>query len=437
MLSSASKKRLRKIISLAVPSGINSLLDIVAIAINMLFMSSISDSHTLAMGLSLNFLMIFYAFNAIFSVGTNVQISHYFGAGEQIKIKEVFSSIVQGSLVVSIPLIFIGIYSAEFFFNWMGIYGEVRHLALNFSNYIVLTLPALILKNIFIAALAAVGNTLYPLIVRIISIIISVALTYILVFGYNLDMEGAGIAYLATGYLELIIFFLMFFIKKIFSNFLVFKKEYLLNMFRIGIPAGIERFLTLSSLILITKIVSSYSDLVLTGAQIGNRIEAFSFMPSFGFMLAAMVLMGQNLGARKVEEAKIYIKTILGFSSCIMGISSILLITFAKYFSSLFSSNGEIIATSAYYLVAVGLSQIPLIWVFVLDGALRGAGNTKTALCVNVVSIWFFRILPMFLLAKMQFPITWIFGIICIETYIRAYIFWIIFKRGRWENFRV
>lgn len=434
MLSSASKTRLKKIVSLAVPSGINSLLDITSVAINMLFISSISDFHTLAMGLSLNFLMIFYAFNAIFSVGTNVQISYHFGAGNQVKIQEVFSSIVQGSLIISIPLIFVGIHSAKFFFNWMGIEGEVKSLALDFSHYIVFAIPALILKNIFIAALAGIGNTLYPLLVRIISIVVSVILTYILVFNYNLGMAGAGVAYLITGYLELIIFFFIFFTKNIFSNFFIFKKEYLFNLLKIGIPAGIERFLTLSSLILITKIIASYSELILTGAQIGNRIEAFSFMPSFGFMLAAMVLMGQNLGARKIEEARLYIKTILGFSSCIMGFSGIFLIVFAKYFSSLFSSNEEVIAASVYYLIAVGLSQIPLIWSFVLDGALRGAGNTKTALCINVVSIWLFRILPMSLMAKMDFSIIWIFSIICIETYIRAFIFWIVFKQGRWEK---
>lgn len=434
MLKISTQNRLKKIIKIAIPSGINSLLDIVVIAVNIFFMSMISDSHTLAMGLALNFLMLFYAVNAVFSVGTNVQISHYFGAKEYQKIHYVFSSIVQGSFVISAPLVLVGIYGAGFFFNWIGVDGEVKNLALVFNDFIIFTLPALILKNIFTAALAGIGNTVYPLFVRLASMVFSILLTYIFVFIYHLGIKGAGIAYLIVGYLELCIFILIFLIKKDLFSFGLFEKQYLFNMFKIGIPAGFERLLSLFSLIFTTKIIATYNDWVLTGSQIGSRIEAFSFMPSFGFMLAAMVLMGQSLGAKKIREAEIYTLTILKFSSLLMGITGILLVVFARYLSSLFSSNEEVISSSVYYLIAVGISQIPLIWSFVLDGALRGAGKTKLVLLINAISIWCFRIFPMIVLAYFDFGFIWIYTMICIETYIRALIFWRVFKKGAWKN---
>lgn len=434
MLKTSTQKRLKKIIKIAIPSGINSLLDIVVIAINIFFMSTVGDSYTLAMGLALNFLMLFYAFNAVFSVGTNAQISRYFGAKEYQKIRCAFGSIVRGSSIISIPLILIGIYGADFFFDWIGVDVEVKKMALTFNNFVIFTLPALILKNIFTAALAGIGNTIYPLFVRIASMIFSIFLTYVFVFIYHLDIKGAGIAYLVVGYLELCIFILIFLIKKDFFSLKLFEKRYLFSMFKIGIPAGFERLLSLFSLIFTTKIIATYNDLVLTGSQIGSRIEAFSFMPSFGFMLAAMVLMGQSLGAGKIKEAESYIITILKFSSLLMGITGILLVIFAKYLSSIFSSNDEVIYSSVYYLIAVGISQIPLIWSFVLDGALRGAGKTKLVLLINMTSIWCFRIFPMIVLAYFGFSFIWIYVMICIETYIRALIFWQVFKKGAWKN---
>ena len=192
--------------------------------------------------------------------------------------------------------------------------------------------------------------------------------------------------------------------------------------------------MTLFSLVLTTKIIATFSDWVLTGAQIGTRIEAFSFMPGFGFMLAAMVLMGQNLGARKVKLAALYVRTTLIFSSIVMGVSGMILVLFAREFSLIFSSHEKVVSASIDYLVAVGLSQIPLIWAFVLDGALRGAGNTKVALFINAASIWCFRIIPMVLLVVLGFGVKWVFGVICVETYIRAAIFWWVFKRGVWKR---
>ena len=72
----------------------------------------------------------------------------------------------------------------------------------------------------------------------------------------------------------------------------------------VGIPSGCERLFTLFSIILMTKFIALYGTYDLAGYQIATRIEGFAFMPGFGFMIAAMALMGQNLGAKKPLEAR-------------------------------------------------------------------------------------------------------------------------------------
>lgn len=434
MLTPQLKYRLKKIIILAFPSGVNSFLDIFVVAINLVFMGHLSDLHTLAMGISLNFLMLFFAMSAIFSVGTNAQISRYFGAKEYQKASSVLCSTAIGAFFVSLPLIVVGIYGGEYFFQWLGVGEDVKKLALQFNIFLACTLPSILLKNVFVSAFAAIGNTIYPLLVRLISMFFSIGLTYFFVFICHLDMFGVGLAYLIASYLDLGLFAILFFYKDSFFCKMPFERAFFLKVLYIGFPAGIERCLTLFSLVLITKIIATFSDLVLTGAQIGTRIEAFSFMPGFGFMLATMVLVGQNLGAGKIKQAELYTRTILIFSSMVMGFSGLLLIIFAREFSLIFTNDPIILQSSVYYLVAVGLSQIPLIWIFVLDGAIRGAGNTKIPLMINAASIWLLRITPMALMVHYGFDISSIFAVICIETYIRAVIFWYVFKKGVWKK---
>ncbi len=434
----ALKIRLKKITLLALPSGANSFLDILNIAMALFFISSLGDLHIVAIGISLNFLMLFFAINAIFYIGTNAQISRYYGAKEYKKTNEVFLSLFIFGFLISLPLIWVGKYFAGSFFDFLGVSKATKELALQYIHFVIFTIPALNLKNIITSSLAALGDTLHPFLVRIFSTLICIFLHYILIFGIKpLDFKGygiigAGVANLLSAYIELCVLLLL--VKgNLFSHFKI-HFSYFIKALKIGIPAGIERFLTLFSLIITTKFITHFGDLALAGAQIGTRIEAFSFMPGFGFMVAAMVLMGQNLGARKIPLCALYIRTILIFSSLVLGVLGVILAIFAKNFSLIFSSESEVVKTSIYYLLAVGFSQIPMICSFVLDGALRGAGITKATLAINACSIWCFRILPMAIVVWLNAGVGWLFFMIFFETYIRAFIFYSVFKTGIWKR---
>lgn len=439
MIHYTFKQKLKKILSIALPSGANSFLDIFVIAISMFFMGRLSSEHIVAVGVGLNFFMLFYTINAIFYIGTNAQISRFFGAKDRENSNLVFSTLLIGSFFVSIPMIIIGFFGYPKFLNWLNMGDEARRLAEIYLRIVIYSLPAMFLKNIIISSLAAIGDTVTPFVMRIFTTLLCVLLNYALIFGEfgfpRLEIVGAAYCNVIIAYLELVILFGLMFRKKAYLSFCFrFYFKFFKNALRIGIPAGLERFLTLFSLVLTTKFLSEYGDSVLAGSQIGTRIEAFSFMPGFGFMVAAMALVGQNLGANRVDVAGDFVKNILKISSFIMGILGLVMAIFSGFFSSIFSNQEEVIQISKMYLLAVGLSQIPLIWVFVLDGALRGAGITKISLWINAVSIWIFRILPMWLLLHFGFGVQWIFVMIFIETYIRAVIFWVVFSRGSWKR---
>ena len=101
----------------------------------------------------------------------------------------------------------------------------------------------------------------------------------------------------------------------------------------------------------------------------------------------------------------------------------------------IFNKEEAVLRASLYYIIAVGLSQVPLVMIFCLDGALRGVGATKLSLMLNATSIWALRILPMYLCVVYQSDVRIVFGIIFAETYIRALIFGVVFKSRIWEKF--
>lgn len=437
---SPRKKRLLTVLNLAIPSSLNSLLDVLVIGVCVLFLAQIDDEHVISLNVALNFYVLSFAFITIFYVGTNVQISRLFGAKLFAQIPKVTSTFLIGGTIVSLPIVALFIIAGRFYFPWLHISPDALSMANQFTKSLMIAFPAVMAKNVIIAAFAAIGNTILPFVVRLVSSVIMIFATYFLLFGApslhipELGVSGAKYVFLIVPYVETAVFFWILTRQKtLFSGF-AFEKSALKKGVKIGMPTGIERFFMLFAIVLASKFYANYGDLALGGTQIGARIETFSFVLAFGFMTAAMVLMGQCIGAGKISLAKIYIRMILTLTAYIMGITGAILVIFGGYFSNFFATDPEIINSSRTYLIAVGLSQIPLIFIFVLDGALRGAGLSKTALYINAISLWLLRMLPMAVMSAFLVPLYWLYAVICVETFIRAWLFFRAYKFGAWEK---
>ena len=394
------KFRVRKILNIALPSGFSSLLDILNIAIGMIFIGRLSSEHIVAVGVGLNFVMMFYVIANIFFIGTNSLTSRRYGKRDMDGANTVLGTMFLSSIVLSLPLFLVANSIYEPFLHWMKLSDRAFELGKQFLFVLNFTALGLLARTVLISALSAIGDTKTPFIVKIFLTALNIFLSYGLIFGNfglpRLEIVGAGISNIITLLCEIVALFLVIFMKKRVISF-KFEIDFgiLKNALSIGIPSGMERAFTIGSLILITKFLASYGSVDVAGFQIGSRIEAFIFMPGFGFMVASMVLMGQNLVANREALAIKFVYTTLVIAIILMGGMGILMALIPDILSSIFTSDRGVIQISSYYLIAVGLSQMALITIFVLDGALRGAGATKISLLINTLSIWILRVLPM------------------------------------------
>lgn len=466
------RQRSKKILNIALPAGLNSLLDITNVVLGIFMVSRLSSAHIAALGLGLNFVMLIFVVTNIFFVGTNAQISRLYGKKAYGDIALVLSSMFFGALLFSLPLFFVAHALYVPYFAWIGADNAAAKLGETFVGIVIFGVPALLGKTILVSAFSAIGNTKTPFLIKIFTTISNLALTYALVFGVffaPLDIAGVGIANVATTYLELFILLFLALKKgakganlttKPAANLganpaanllqdsanppvesarqkqpkiIALKPYFSLNILKkglgIGLPVGAERAFTLMSLVLVSKFVAHFGGDYLAGLQIATRIEAFAVMPSFGFMVASMALTGQYLGQGRVDLLKNYIHTTIILASIFMGVMGAAMMIFSEPLSLLFSSEPAVVHSSALYLVCVGISQIPLVFIFVLDGAYRGAGATKVSLGINALSIWLLRIPPMWLSLRLGCGLLALYLIILGETCIRSAIFFYVFKR--------
>ncbi|MCJ7764861.1 MAG: MATE family efflux transporter, partial [Thiovulaceae bacterium] len=184
-------------------------------------------------------------------------------------------------------------------------------------------------------------------------------------------------------------------------------------------------------------VITAYGTAAIAGYQVGLRIEGLAFMPGFGFAIAATALVGQNLGAKNYEAAYqtgLYATKIAIY---LMGFIGLGMALFPAFLISFFTQDSATIESASIYLRLVGISQIPLGMTFVINGALRGAGATKTTLKVNVLSLWLLRVMPSLLLYYLGFGLIWIFIAMTVETFVKGGIFWYIYQKRNWLKVRV
>ncbi|AWI33316.1 MATE family efflux transporter [Helicobacter apodemus] len=438
-----STQRSKKILHIAIPSGLNSLLDIINISIDLFLIGTFGANAIVAVGVSLNYILLTFAFTTIIFVGNSALVSRFLGANNKDAANEVVVSLTFASLCLSIPLTTLAFLGFTPFFEWINISKQAQEIAYSYLSITLFSIPLLLIKQVSISAFSAAGATNIPFMIKIFITLLNPLIKYSFIFGFFLipafGVKGAAIATLIVNILETLalLFCLIFYKKSPLSLKGKINFNYIKRALIIGIPSGCERLFTLFAIILMTKFVALYGTYDLAGYQIATRIEGFAFMPGFGFMIASMVLMGQNLGAKKPLEARYSTLNALFLGGVFMGVIGIIMSIFAPLFSSFFSKDLKTIEASVRYLIPIGISQIAFAYICILDGALRGAGITKITLIVNGLMIWGIRVIPCYFIATLKYPIIYIYICICCETFLRAFIYWKIFQSGIWKHHKV
>jgi putative MATE family efflux protein len=432
---------IKKILSIATPAALNQLLDMLQVLIDMIFVGRISPVAVASVGLSMNLIGALYSIIGIFSVGVNALVARFYGAKEFSNISSLVTTAVIFSFFFSIPITLIVYFHSYDFFMLFGKNTEIATTASLYMQIISVSIPFLFIGAVFISTYNGFGNTKVPLIIGIFTNLLNTILDYILIFGNfgfpQLGVKGAAIATTTSYIFEVVVFLLLIIFKGIFKLSKDLDFNLARKLFKIGIPAGIERFIIYGSFFVFIWIISLYGTYVLAGYQIGLRVEGLAFMPGFGFSIAAMTLVGQSLGAKNPEDAYKYgIKTAL-IAAFLMQFIGFFMFFYPEFFVSIFTSDKNTIKEASLYLKVVAISQFPLAIDFVLSGALRGAGATKLSLLVNTSSLWIFRLIPSILVTIYFKNILIIYFIMIFETYIKAIILWYIFKKGKWREVSV
>jgi len=306
-------------------------------------------------------------------------------------------------------------------------------------------IPFIFLLTAVQAAYRASGNTKTPMVVGFAMNGLNIFLDWVLIFGKlgfpTLGIAGAAIASgisFTAGWAALLI---------ISGKYewgsrgkaVVFSFSHLWRIIRLGLPATIERMtMSISQLMVIALSVNPLGSFHIAASHIVIRMASISFMPGFGFSIAASTLSGQKLGAGKPEEGARYIWHTVIFCAFVMAGISVLFFSIPGSLSRLFTDDITILALTPTPLRIYASFAVFLAPTMVLSGGLRGAGDTTFTMITMFCTRFIIRLPLSYVLSiVLGFGLTGVWIAMCSDFVIRAVILSIRMNRGKWKTIKI
>lgn len=241
------------------------------------------------------------------SVGTNVVVSRDLGAGRHDNVGRSVHTAMTLAMLSGVALMLFGATMARRLLEWMSSPTDVIDLATVYLRIYFLGMPANLIYNFGAAILRAQGDTQRPLYFLTFAGVVNVVLNLFFVLGCNLGVAGVALATIIAQYISagLVVRCLMREQGPLHLELrqLGLTKKVVLQVVRVGLPAGFQGVVFSLSNVVIQSSLNSFDDPVLVaGSAAGSNIEGFVYVTMNAFYQTAISFVGQNYGAAKCKR---------------------------------------------------------------------------------------------------------------------------------------
>ncbi|NLW21904.1 MAG: MATE family efflux transporter [Tissierellia bacterium] len=397
----SSRMLYNDVIRIAWPSFVELTLTQLASMVDLMMVGSLGPWAITAVGLTMQpkFLMM-TAFIAM-NVGATALIARAKGQDKPERANTVLNQAMFLTFVLSLTASIIGYVYSEAMVKFMGaadaktLEGGTVYLKIQMLGFVPLALTSTVT-----AALRGIGDSKTAMKYNLMANLVNVVFNYLLIYGHfgfpRLEVAGASLATIIGQFVAFVLAIRTVTRKGDYLH-LSYKggfrpqKEYIFRIFNIGIPAMIEQLVMRAGIIIYSRTVASLGTLAFATHQVCMNITALSFMNGQAFAVSATSLMGQSLGKKRPDMAQAYSRRTRRLGMYVSIFLGIIFFIFGEFIISLYTDDIDVITYGTQILKIVALIQPFQSSQFILAGALRGAGDTRTTAIITFLTILLLR----------------------------------------------
>ena len=446
-----SKSQRRKlIIALTWPSLAENVLSSFMSMADMMMVGGLGAYAISAVGLVMQPRFIMMAAFMAMSVGTTALVARCKGARDPDGANLAFQQSIMITLALTVSLCVAMLFFAEPLIRWMAgseIPERTIQESLKYFRIQIYGFPTMSLTFSINAALRGAGNTRASFNNNTVANVVNVILNYCLIsgnFGFpRLEVAGASLAtVIGQGVGMMLAIYTVArgkqYIKLNFKTHWKLDFSMITRIVRIGLPALIEQVIMRVGMLWFTTIVTGLGELAYSAHMVTMNIMQLSFTTGMAFGTACTTLVGQCLGRKREDLAKVYVAMTQNMGYIVSSILAVCMFIFGYQLCGLYSKEAAIIVLAADMLKIIALSNPLSNARFVYVSALRGAGDSRYMAVMSFVGVLLVRpIVSEVLVRFLGFGLAGVW-IALVSDIVLCYLLALVrYKRGKWTTIKV
>lgn len=413
---------LKKILIFSIPLMLSGVLQLLFNAADVIVVGRFAGSQSLAaVGSTTALINLLINIFIGLSVGANVVVARAYGGKRERDVSESVHTAIALSLVSGVLLIIMGLAFSRLLLEMMGTPDDVLDKAALYMRIYFAGMPVVMLYNFGSAILRAVGDTRRPLYYLSAAGVVNVLLN--LFFVIYLHMDVAGVA-LATVISQAISAFLVLRalgqseggLKLELKKIKIYKNK-MFQIFKIGLPAGMQGAIFSISNVLIQSSVNSFGSVAMAGNAASANIEGFVYNAMNAVYQTNLSFTSQNMGGKKYTRITKIMFTCLGTVTAVGMLLGFGAYAFGGELLRIYSTDQEVIQFGMLRMSIIATTYFACGWMDTMVGSLRGIGYSVLPMIVSLTGACGLRILWIFTIFAqhrtlaslyISYPVSWV-----------------------------
>ncbi len=436
----------RQVLSLLLPLMLEQLLSGLMGIADTMMVTTVGETAISAVSLvdAVNVLMLNLL--SALAAGGVIVCSQYLGRGEAPKAANAARQVLLVSLGLSLAAMGVCLLlrRALLALIFGAVEPAVMEQALDYFFLTALSYPFLAAQQTAAAVFRAEGRSAPPMAVAAVANAVNIAGNAVLIFVFHQGVAGAALATLFSRALSAVVLLALLRSPKLTVSIRDYRKirpdrAVIGTVLRVGVPTGVENAMFQLGKLMVQSTVATFSTAAIAAHAMAQTLDMVQSMPSLAIGLGLLTVVGQCMGAGRVDEARTYIKRFCLLSEGAMLVMSALVVAFTPLVTRISQMSPESAELTFRLLLLISAGKLTL-WVlaFTLPQGMRAAGDVRFAAVVSAASMWIFRVGLCLLLCR-GFGVglygVWIAWLV--DWLFRGAVYVLRFRRGKWTGFRV
>lgn len=434
----------KSLFALVIPIAIQNLLGALVNSVDILMLGYVGQDELAAVSLANQYMFILWGFFFGINSAMTLMNAQYWGKGDLRAIQAILGIALKLSFIITIIVSGGCILFPSYLMTLYTKDATLIHIGTTYLRTIGISYFLMTFSQCYLCTLRSVEKAKKSTIISTITLLTNVLLNAVFIFGLlgapQLGVIGVAFATTISRTIELIICLIDYIKGSIFKPDLTLllgsHRQLLADFVKYAGPALVNDLSWTLAFSTYSIILGHLNNDMVAASSVATTLRDLFTTACFGIGAGGNVILGKELGANHLEEAKKDASSLCILTFLFTAFMGALLVLFRHPLMGLFTLTDTayhyldiMILISSYYIVGQAMNTL------VIAGIFRSGGNTKFGMICDTITMWCISVPLGFLTAfVLKWPPMAVYFVLCLDEFWKVPVVYKYYKSYKWLN---